>query len=218
VGSGLLLFRACLFRHEPQALSPPARLARNSVCFFRYFVERSSVHLASSVEAVSSARSASHGLTSFQAQSDCLPSTPPLSGCSDIVQVKFDEGAHLRRLPLCIFGLFGPDVGQVTDFSRFLGIFEHGERLKKDLALAFLVAHLADGPSVRICNGCRSGDAHESVEFRGGCQYYGGESGFFEEPGSQPHGLAAEGSGRGEHHRFDPLFLHFPAHWLYGFL
>ncbi len=53
--------------------------------------------------------------------------TLPLPGLLDLFQIQFDEGGHFRRLPVGLFGIFGPNKGKVQDFAWFFCLLQKGE-------------------------------------------------------------------------------------------
>lgn len=94
-------------------------------------------------------------------------------------------------------------------FSRLLGLLQNRQGSEKNLLLALLVPHLADGSSVRISDRGRSRNSNRPVKIVGRREHDGRESSLFQHSGSQSAGLAAKRSGRCEQDCIDLLLFHF---------
>ncbi len=132
----------------------------------------------------------------------------PLAGSLDLFEIMLDQGRHLWRLPVGLFRVFRPGEGKVQDLSWLLGLLQEGENLQENLFLSPFISNLADGPSVRIFNSDRTGNTHGPMKFISRGEDNRRKTGLLQIAGSQPHGLAAEGSGRGEKDGLHPLGLH----------
>ena len=130
------------------------------------------------------------------------------SGSSDFLQIKLDEGRHLRRLPICLFGFFRPCERQMPNLSRCLRLFKHLKSFQKNFPLTCHVSDLPHGSTVRKFNGGRSGNAYGSMKFIGGRENHGRESILLQVPCSQSDGLATEGSGRCHENCLDTFNMH----------
>jgi hypothetical protein len=71
------------------------------------------------------------------------PSSLCFSGRLDVIQIDFDERAHLGWVPFCVLGPFRPDERQVPEFSRLSSFFEDCKSCKQDLPLSLPVSYLS---------------------------------------------------------------------------
>lgn len=136
----------------------------------------------------------------------------------DLIFEIFKNRRDLRRVPSGLLWLFRPGKRQVAYPARLVYPLQAGNRLKKDLPLAFCIVYLAHRPAERIFNGSHPGYADLAVEFR----YHGetdcGETLCLKISRNQPHGPAAQGSGRGEYDDLHPFIMHLRGNLGHGFV
>src|SRR4030067_3707546 len=94
----------------------------------------------------------------------------------DLLEMKFNQWGHFRRLPVCFFRLLRPGKWQMPDFTRSFGLFENFESFEQDFPLIFSIAHLSHGSTVGILNGCRSRYAYSTSKFVGGRNHNSGKT------------------------------------------
>ena len=126
------------------------------------------------------------------------PAAAAISDLFDIMQVRFDDRAHVGRMPVRLLGIFMPGKRQMPELSRFPGFCPKRQRRLEHPALSGNIPHLSHRSSVRVLDGGGAGDAHRPVKIMGGCQHQRRETPVLQKPDGQSHGLATERSGRSQ--------------------